>query len=240
MKKIKSQTTGSPNKVKNKIHIIGDSHVRNLATKLQDNLGEQYNISSFVKPTAPMSEITKMAKEEIKNLKGDDTLVWGGANDISKNNSTRALKLLSEFIIEHKEINMVVINSPHRQDLLPNSCVNQEVNTFNRKLSKIMKLHPNAQVLEVELDRNHFTRHGLHLNSERKSQLSQKLSLLIQNFKTSNQEEPIPAPWRDPLETDINSEVHEPSISIKKKSSTNSPLQRRNCPAHKNPDFLWS
>ena len=226
MKKIKSQTTGSLNKVKNKILIIGDSHVRNLVTKLQENLSEQNNISTFVKPTAPMSEITKTAKEEIKTLKGDDTLiVWGGANDISKNNSTRALKLLSEFITEHKEINMVMINSPHRQDLLPNSCVNQEVTTFNRKLSKIMKLHPKAQVLEVELDRNHFTRHGLHLNSEGKSRLSQKLSLLIRNFKTSNQEEPIPAPWRDPLETDINSEVHEPSISIEKNSSSNSPLQ---------------
>jgi len=213
MKKIKHQTTGTPKKVKNKILIIGDSHVRKLAAKLQDNLSDQYNISSFVKPGAPMSEIAKTASEEIKTLKGEDTLiVWGGANDISKNNSSKALKLLSEFAIDHKDINMVMINSPHRQDLLPDSCVNLEVTKFNRKLSKIMKLHPKAQVLEVELDRSHFTRHGLHLNSEGKSRLSQKLSLLLRKHTTSNQEEPIPAPWIDPRETDTNSEVQEPSI----------------------------
>ena len=164
-----------------------------------------------------MSETAKTASEEIKTLKGEDTLiVWGGANDISKNNSSKALKLLSEFAIDHKDISMVMINSPHRQDLLPDSCVNLEVTKFNRKLSKIMKLHPKAQVLEVELDRSHFTRHGLHLNSEGKSRLSQKLSLLLRKHTTSNQEEPIPAPWIDPRETDTNSEVQESSISIVK------------------------
>ena len=85
-------------------------------------------------------------------MKCDDfVVVWGGANDISKNNTKEALKLLSEFMTEHKELNVVLINSPHIHDLLPDSCVNYEVKKFNRQ--KIVKLQSKAKVLEVELDR---------------------------------------------------------------------------------------
>jgi hypothetical protein len=45
-----------------------------------------------------MSEITKTAREELNSLKSDDlVVVWGGANDISRNNTKEALDLLFEF-----------------------------------------------------------------------------------------------------------------------------------------------
>jgi hypothetical protein len=70
-----------------------------------------------VKPGANMSEISNTAKEELQSLKSDDfVVVWGEANDISKNNTKEALKLLSEFVIDHKEPSIVLINSPHRYD----------------------------------------------------------------------------------------------------------------------------
>ena len=76
--------------------IIGDSHARNCATLLQDNLSTDYNVTSFVKPGAQMNEITKTAREELKSLKSDDlVVVWGGANDISRNNTKEALKSVS-------------------------------------------------------------------------------------------------------------------------------------------------
>ena len=46
-----------------------------------------------MKPGAQMNEITKTTKEEIKALKCEDVVVvWGGANDISRNNMKEALK----------------------------------------------------------------------------------------------------------------------------------------------------
>jgi len=79
--------------------------------------------------------------EELRSLKCDDfVVVWGGANDISKNNTKEAFKLLSEFMTEHNELNVALINSPHRHDLLPNLCVNYEVKKFNKQLNKIVKL----------------------------------------------------------------------------------------------------
>jgi hypothetical protein len=57
---------------------------------LQGNLRKDYEVSSFVKPGAQMNEITLTAREEIRSLQGgggdDDDDVWGGANDIGKNN----------------------------------------------------------------------------------------------------------------------------------------------------------
>jgi hypothetical protein len=87
-----------------------------------------------------MCEISKTARNEMQSMtSGDFVIVWGGSNDIGRNNTREALKFTSELVSNHKELNMVLINSPQRHDLLPESCVNHEVIKFNRKLIKIMK-----------------------------------------------------------------------------------------------------
>jgi len=214
----------SLNKVKYKvlIIIIGDSHARNCASILQDNLSIDYKVSSFVKPGAQMNEITKTAKEESKSLKSDDLVfVWGGANDISRNNTKEALKSLSEFVNENKELNVVLINSPHRHDLLPELCVNQEVTKFNRQVNKIMKLQSKVKVLEISLDRNHFTTHGLHLNSKGKKLVSQKLGFVVQQCLTKNQTVTISVPWKDPSLVDTNTEIQDQVLKMEEINQLN-------------------
>ena len=76
-------------------------------------------------------------------------ILWGGTNDTGKNNTKEALHLLLEFVTRHNDINIVIVNSPHRHDLVPTSCVNLEVEKFNRKLNKIMKLHPDVLTLKL-------------------------------------------------------------------------------------------
>jgi hypothetical protein len=78
-----------------------------------------------------MNEITKTVKEEIKTCKCEDVVVvWGGANDLSRNNKKEVLKYVSKFVNENKGANIVLIYSPHT----PSSCVNKEVLKFNRQL----------------------------------------------------------------------------------------------------------
>jgi len=225
---VKNTDRGSASKVKNKVLIIGDSHARNCVTRLQDNLSSEYKVSSYIKPGARMSEITKTAREELKSLKCEDlVIVWGGANDIGKNNTKEALKLLLDFVIEHKDLKVVVLNSSHRHDLLPHSCINLEVKKFNRKLNKIMKLHSKVKVMELELDRNHFTRHGLHLNSEGKKLVSQKLAMVVQNFAIKHQSGTISATWKVHPFTDTNSTTQEPSNKEGMNSSTSSSQHKK-------------
>jgi hypothetical protein len=62
--------------------VIGDSQFKKCVTLMQDNLGINNEVSSFMKPDAQMNEITKTVREDIKTLKCEDVVVvWGGANN---------------------------------------------------------------------------------------------------------------------------------------------------------------
>ena len=53
---------------------------------------------------------------------------------------------------------------PCRYDLDPKSCVNDEVKVYNIKLKKHLKVFGNTRVIEVDANRDLFTRHGLHMS----------------------------------------------------------------------------
>ena len=55
--------------------MIGDSHVRNSATELQHNLGENYEVSIFIKPGTKMDTIVNTATDEIKKLRSEDIVL---------------------------------------------------------------------------------------------------------------------------------------------------------------------
>jgi hypothetical protein len=96
-----------------------------------------------------------------------------------------------------------------------------------------------VKLLEIKLDRNHFTRHGLHLNFKGKELVSQELAMMVEQFFKKKQKAPIPIPWKVPLSvaTDFVTQDLTTNDEITK---TPQPFQhRRNCPAWRNPDFLW-
>ena len=97
----------SLNKAKHRLLIFGDSLTRNCANLLQDNRSIGFKGSSFVKPGAQMNEITNTAREELKTFKSDDlVVVWGEANDISRNNMKESVKSVSEFVHVNKELTL--------------------------------------------------------------------------------------------------------------------------------------
>jgi len=63
-----------------------------------------------------------------------------------------------------------------------------------------MKIQSKVKILELTLDRYHFTSHGLHLNSKGKKVVSQNLALVVKQFfnKESKSSISIPIPWKDP------------------------------------------
>jgi hypothetical protein len=74
-------------RVNHEIVIIGDSHARNSAAELQHCLDSNFAVSSFVKPGAGMRAIVGTVEKDIKKLRSDDVVViWGGSNDIGRNN----------------------------------------------------------------------------------------------------------------------------------------------------------
>jgi hypothetical protein len=72
-------------------------------------------------------------------------------------------------------VNTIILDISHRYDLIETSCVNSEIQVFNRKLRKVTKLYKHVKVLEVSRNRNVFTRHGLHLNGEGKRLMARQI-----------------------------------------------------------------
>jgi hypothetical protein len=94
-----------------------------------------------------MNEVINTVRKELKTLNSDLVVVWGGVNDIKKNNIKGALNSVSKFVNENKELNVVLIKSPHRFYILPESRVNQEVIKFNRQIRKKMEHQSKVKIL---------------------------------------------------------------------------------------------
>jgi hypothetical protein len=114
------------------------------------------------------------------------------------------------------------------------------VTKFNRQVKKIMKLESKVKVLEINLDRNHFATHGLHLNSKGKELVFQKLAVVVQQFFMKKQTATISIPWKYPSLFGTNTEIQDLNTKDGRNKSAQSSQHRRNCPARRNPDFLWA
>jgi hypothetical protein len=116
--------------------------------------------------------LTKTASNEINSLtKKDAVILWGGLNDTGNNHSKAGLRNISHVVKNNSHANIVMKGVLHRFDLLDPSCVNKEVDSFNNKLTKVAKPFKLATLLKSEQKREHFTRHGMHLNATGKHQL---------------------------------------------------------------------
>ena len=60
----------------------------------------------------------------------------------------------------------IILNMPHRHDLMHASCVNKEVRKTNAKIKLLCAKYINASLLDISnLKRGLHTRHGQHLNN---------------------------------------------------------------------------
>jgi lysophospholipase L1-like esterase len=127
-----------------------------------------------------MGTLTSSMTEDTKRLTNNDAIVfWGGANDVSKNNSQDGLKHMTNFVKRNSHTNVIIMSVPHRHDLPVWSCVNNEVKAFNRKLVKLMKPYKHTTVVKVDLDRNCFTRQGLHMNNLGKERIASRIATVV-------------------------------------------------------------
>jgi lysophospholipase L1-like esterase len=181
-----------------KILIVGDSHCRGIAVELKHCLGANYKISSFVQPGAEMGGILSSLQNDIRNLKQNDVLViWGGSNDIGKNNANTALTHLSKFVERNQKVNTIVMTTPLRHDLIASSCVNNEVTNFNMRLIKRLAPYRKVKILAANLVRKYFTKHGMHLNTAGKERAARGLAMVVRSFRKSNRTSPISPCWKD-------------------------------------------
>jgi hypothetical protein len=131
--------------------VIGDSHSQGLASELQSHLGHEYSVSGTILLGACLKNITQLAKNELTNLTRKDTIViWDGSNDVYKNEAQSGLKCVHTFINQRTNTNILTLTNPHRHDLSSHSCVNKEIQSYNRKLNKMTKNLNRVKVVEYD------------------------------------------------------------------------------------------
>jgi hypothetical protein len=117
-KRCEIKTKGVPGKRKQKVIIIGDSHAKGCAAEITHKLGPTFEVTGYVKPGTGLQEITNIARKEIDGLTNKDmVVVWGGANNIAKNESEKGLVHISNFVKQRKHTNIIIVGAPNRHDL---------------------------------------------------------------------------------------------------------------------------
>jgi len=125
------------------------------------------------------------------------------------------------FLINANHTNVILLTAPHRHDLITNSCVNKEVEVFNKKLHKKVERFRKVKIIEVVNERNYYTRHGQHLNSAGKDNMTKKITTTIEHLFNSDKE-PIRGKWYKDEET--NSPKHQASQD----ATSNDPEEAKN------------
>ena len=236
-RKCEVRTKGVSGERKQKVIIIGDSHAKGCAAEITHNLGTTFEITGYVKPGTGLEEITNIASKEIDKLtKKDMVVVWGGANNIAKNESEKGLVHISNFVKQRKHTNIIIVGAPKRHDLSPTSCVTSEVTTYNKKLHKRMKMFEYAKVLDSEAQREHFTRHGLHMNTMGKELMAQRITDQIRKTLSVRKTPPIVLKWRQ----DFTDSGQEGTEAQEKVTHSRTSGRKRKQPASSGDDFLWT
>jgi len=101
----------------NKVTIIGDNLAKECAAEITHNLERTFEVTGYVKPRTGLEEITNIARKEIDELtKKDMVIVWGGANNVAKNESENGLIHISNFVKQRKHTNIIIMSAPKRHD----------------------------------------------------------------------------------------------------------------------------
>jgi hypothetical protein len=164
---------------------------------MKQNLSDRYKTSGVVKPGATTKTLIVSGKSEIRELTDKDIIVfWGGANDVSTNNTQEGLKHIVNFIQTNKHANIILVSVPNRYDLPDWSCVNSEVGTFNRKLMKLTRPFKHVKVVQVDLELEFYTKHGQHMTKESKDKVALKVAQAATNVLHEQTREPISLYWK--------------------------------------------
>jgi hypothetical protein len=144
---------------------LDSGHIKGLSSELNHNLGCIHEITGFVKTSARVKDLVDTNVEELSKLTIRDILVfYGGSNDVSKNSLNRGLAQQINYLKNNQHMNITVISVPQRYDLDSDSCINAEVNKYNRKLSNLTKCLNKVALVNVVMEREYYTEHGNHLN----------------------------------------------------------------------------
>lgn len=213
------------NSTKMEIELYADSHGRQLPEIINFCSKNKIKVSGQVMPGATTEKVYNEAMRS--RIRNKMLLLISGSNDVIKkttNNIYENLeKYLENLIAGDNSKTIIVTTIPHRYDLNPKDSAHDHITMINNYIKEITVRTPCVKVIDLdELERFHFTNHGLHLNHRGKKKLSYMITSLINKIKMNNVTHVIGG------DRPVNSNsVNSKSVNSKSVNS-NSPRQIRN------------
>lgn len=130
------------------------------------------------------------------------------------------------MVTRNKHTHIILINVPHRYDTTHTSTTNHDIEKFNKKLEKLIKVTPHARFLKTDQYRTLFTKHGLHYNRLGKQYLLHQLALKIYSLFVQKTSPPISLDWNKPEASEV-------------KLLNRVTTRDRKLPVTRSTDFLW-
>ncbi|KAG8335510.1 hypothetical protein J6590_066420 [Homalodisca vitripennis] len=133
------------------VGVVGDSHGRRCRGRLKACLGSEVEVMTKVMPGKPMSHLIDCASESDKGAADSDLLVIvGGTNGVTEN-SISDLGTKIDRCLKNKKRYVLWVEAPYRQnELIKTKCLENQWDFLS---------------INSILDRNCYTKHGLHLNA---------------------------------------------------------------------------
>jgi len=78
--------------------------------------------------------------------------------------------------------------------------VNKEIKVYNRKLNNIMRRYNYTEVIDMSANRDHYTKHGLHMNGTGKDWLARRIMDTINKLFVYQELAAITLEWEESSE----------------------------------------
>jgi hypothetical protein len=182
-------------------------------------------------------------------------VLWGGSKDVGKSETKTVINRIQRFVKTNNHTNFILMDIPHRYDLEQISSVNKEVEKYNRRSQKGMKVSENTKVIKVDLD-------SQHMNAKGKELMAKRIAAAMKHILKVCKKTPISMKWkedpskeyqgvgdtkngveeeRDPIENQNSSVSVENNNSRREEAETAMKASRcRKIPVTRRDDFLWT
>ncbi|KAG8293937.1 hypothetical protein J6590_007603 [Homalodisca vitripennis] len=151
------------------VTVIGDSHSRHLASLMCKN-SRGTNIGGICKPGTGLLSVTPALVHPPDHC----CVLLAGTNDVAAGKQDIIFSKLEKIVKDCCSSSaLLVLSLPTRHDLPSDSPVHQTTALVNNYIAELCIRYEGAEMLDISnMDRSHFTPHGLHLRASGKQLLA--------------------------------------------------------------------
>ena len=226
-----------------------------MAIRLRQYLNTKFEICSLIKTGARANQFVLSLENELESLGKSDAVVTGRTNDTDVANVkvNDILAPMIHFVQKYVNTNVIIVNIPHRHDLENVADVDKaKVDKTNSIILKtILRAFKNTSLVELSTSRNHFTKHGLHLNKLGKEMIAKHIATQINQISeiATKSESAVTLQWKKEIigvqdgtgegMIQIHHAQINKTIMINNETTHRTSTRNKKVPATMFKEFLW-